>query len=205
MSIDFTNLALAIVAVFGLFGWLRGIRRVAIATGGIFFAMAIVSLIGADLIVSLSRIGIRFHPKALADLSLAALFVFTVYIVQLCGARLMVAPGGLTRRQRLHGLILGLVNGFLIIANAMRYADPYLRSTQDPLTGGWTWRPSLPHLGHPNASTFSLSVAPTDFTLRPSPLLTLYNSLPVALILLFAFLLFVFLGTMYGRVIRARP
>jgi colicin V production protein len=206
MSLDFTNLALAIVVVFGLIGWIRGIRRVAVTTGGIFFGMAVVGLLGADLITSFSKVGIQFHPKTLADLFLALLFVFTVYIVQLGGVLLILGQKNRpsTRRERFNGLLLGLVNGFLVVANAMRYADPYLRATANPTTGGWTWRLPLPRLGHPDAGTFSFSIDPTNLTITPSPLLKIYDSLPTALILLFAFLLFVFVGTLYGRVIRAR-
>jgi hypothetical protein len=206
MNIDFTNLALAIIFIFGVFGWVRGIRRTAVATAGIFFGMTIISLIGQDLIVSLARVGVRFHPATNADLFLAALFAFTVYAVQLFGVRVILGSGTrpADRRERVNGMLLGLVNGFLVVANTMRYADPFVQSTLAGASGGWRFQLLLPHFTHPDAGTFSLTVAPTTVTVTPSPLLRIYDSLPTALILLFAFLVFVFLGTVYGRVMRSR-
>jgi len=204
MSIDFTNLALLVILLFGVFGWIRGIRRIAVATGGIFFAMAVLSVTDRDLIDSLGKLGVRFHPSAQADLFLAGFFLFTLCVVQLGGTLLILGRGRapLDRRQRTGGFVLGLINGFLIIANVLHLADPYLRTTQDPIAGGWTWHLPLPHFSHPDPSTFSVSIAPLRLTITPSPLLQLYTSLPTALILLFLFLTFVFLGTLYGRVIR---
>lgn len=206
MNIDFTNLALAIVFLFGVFGWVRGMRRIAVATAGIFFGMSVISLVGNNLILALERIGITFHPASSANLFLAALFVFTVYAVQLFGVRVIlgpdIRPDG--HRERFNGFLLGLVNGFLIVANTMRYADPFVNSALAGTSGGWRFQLLLPHFDHPAAGTFSLSIAPTIITVTPSPLLRLYDSLPTALILLFAFLVFVFLGTVYGRVMRSR-
>lgn len=206
MSIDFTELALAIVIVFGLFGWLRGIRRVAVTTGGIFFAMVVVSLMGPDLLRSLNHLGIQFQPQEQGDLFLALLFGFTVYIVNLGAGRIILGPksGPITRRQRTTGMGLALLNGFLIVANIVRYADPYLRKVIDRQTGGWTWHIPLPHITHPDGSTIALSIERTALTVTPSPLLKIYDKVPTALILLFAFLTFVFVGTVYGRVIRGR-
>lgn len=206
MTLDFTAIALSIIVVFGAFGWVRGIKRAAIATGGVFFAMVISSLVAGDFATSLARLGIHFHPAMQSDLVLALFFAFTVYIVQL-GAVLLIfgrRPEQVTRRQRFSGMGLGLLNGFLIVANVVRLADPYLRSMLNGKTGGWTWQIPLPHFGHPDPGTFTLSIQSTALTIKPSPLLKIYDSLPLALILLFAFLVFVFVGTMYGRVMRAR-
>jgi hypothetical protein len=71
-------------------------------------------------------------------------------------------------------------------------------------TGGWTWSIPFLHISHPNASTLVLSIQPINFTITPSPVLKIYDTLPTALILLFGFLIFVFVGTAYGRVLRAR-
>lgn len=206
MSLDFTDLALAIIALFGLHGWLRGARRVAVTTGGIFFAMVVVSLMGSDLIRALARVGFAFQPSQQRDLFLAILFAFTVYIVQLGAGRVILGPKGgpLTRQQRLSGLSLGLLNGFLLVANVVRYADPYLRTVIDARTGGWTWRVPFLHIARPDSNSISIAIEQTPITITPSPLLKLYGSLPAALILLFAFLVFVFVGTVYGRVVRGR-
>jgi len=205
MSIDFTGLALAIIAMFGIVGWLRGVRRVAVTTGGVFFAMVVVSLMGPDLVTSLSHLGIRFTVEQ-HDLFLALLFVFTVYVVGLGAGRLILGArtGPLTRQQRLSGVGLGLLNGFLIVANVVRYANTYLQHALNSQTGGWTWHIPMLHITHPNGSTISFSIEPSAITITPSPLLKLYDKLPSALIVLFAFLLFVFVGTMYGRIMRRR-
>jgi uncharacterized membrane protein required for colicin V production len=206
MTLDFTAIALSIIVVFGAFGWVRGVKRAATATGGVFFAMIISSLVSSGFSANLARLGIHLSSAAQADLVLAVFFAFTVYIVQL-GAVLLIfgrRAEELTRRQRLSGMGLGLLNGFLIVANVVRLADPYLSSMLNGKTGGWTWQLPLPHFGHPDPGTFTLSIQPTALTIKPSPLLKIYDSLPLALILLFAFLVFVFVGTMYGRVMRAR-
>jgi hypothetical protein len=86
----------------------------------------------------------------------------------------------------------------------VRYADPYLQTAVDSRTGGWTWHIPFLHLAHPDSSTLAIGIEQTPLTITPSPLLKIYNSLPTALILLFAFLVFVFVGTVYGRVVRGR-
>lgn len=206
MRIDFTDLALAIIALFGVFGWLRGARRVAVTTGGIFFAMVVMSATSADLLQSLQHLNIQFHPKEESALFLAIAFCFIVYVVQLGAGHMILGAknGPLNRQQRVSGIVLGLLNGFLIVANTVRYADPYLRTAIDSSTGGWTVHIPLPHFSHPSSSTLVFSIDPSALTVTPSPLLQIYDKLPTALILLFAFLTFVFVGTMYGRVVRRR-
>ncbi|HVC80882.1 MAG TPA: CvpA family protein [Chloroflexota bacterium] len=206
MSLNFTDFALAIVLVFGLLGWVRGARRVSATTGGIFFAMTVVSLTGPNIIQFLARSGITFHPVAQGDLFLALLFLFTVFIVQLTVRRAILGDGDEmpSRQQRLTGLCLGFLNGFLLVANVVRYADPFLRQSVDTATGGWTWISPLPHLTHASGSSVTLALGPTPISITPSPLLQIYSTLPTALILLFAFVIVVFVGTVYGRVTRGR-
>jgi hypothetical protein len=206
MSLNFTDFALAIVLVFGLLGWVRGARRVSATTGGIFFAMTVVSLTGPNIIQFLARSGITFHPAEHGDLFLALLFLFTVFIVQLTVRRAILGDGDEmpSRRQRLTGLCLGFLNGFLLVANVVRYADPFLRQSVDTATGGWTWISPLPHLTHANGNSVTLALGPTPISITPSPLLQIYSTLPTALILLFAFVIVVFVGTVYSRVTRGR-
>ncbi|HVA92551.1 MAG TPA: CvpA family protein [Chloroflexota bacterium] len=206
MSLNFTELALAIIIVFGVLGWVRGARRVSATTGGIFFAMTVVSVTGPNILQFLARSGITFHPKEHGDLFLALLFLFTVYIVQLTVKRAILGgkDGLPSRQQRLTGLCLGFLNGFLLVANVVRYADPFLRKTVDSATGGWTWLSPFPHLTHASGSSVTLALGPTPISITPSPLLQIYSSLPTALILLFGFLIVVFVGTVYGRVTRGR-
>jgi hypothetical protein len=141
-----------------------------------------------------------------SDLFLAILFVLCVYMVPLAATRLSPAAAAppLTRKQRLSGLALGLVNGLLVIANVIRYANPYLSTVINMRTGGWTWSIPFLHISHPNANTVAFSIQPIDLTITPSPLLKLYDTLPTALILLFCFLIFVFIGTIYGRLLRSK-
>ncbi|MGH2346739.1 MAG: CvpA family protein [Chloroflexota bacterium] len=206
MILNFTEIALSVVVVFGLLGWLRGARRAAATTGGVFFSMTVVSLTGPNILSFLARSGLTFHPKEDGDLFLALLFVFTVYIVQLTVKRAILAgkEGPPSRQQRLTGLVLGFLNGFLLVANVVRYADPYLRKATDNNTGGWTWETPFPHLTHVNGNSITLALGPTPVTITPSPLLQIYSTLPTALILLFGFLSFVFVGTVYGRVVHGR-
>jgi len=206
MSIDFTNLTLAVIVVFGVFGWARGIRRVALATGSIFFAMALVELIGTPLIQELVRLGFAFHPAEEANLLLAALFVFAIYAVYQFGVRVVLGSGSgpRSRSDRVTGALLGLLNGFLVFATAVRYAEPFLTAVQGAQKEGWSTTLLLPHLGHPDAGTFSFSLSQTTITLRPSPMLRSYESVPTAVVILFAFVVLVFLGTAYGRVVRGR-
>jgi uncharacterized membrane protein required for colicin V production len=205
MILNFTELALSVVVLFGIMGWLRGARRAAATTGGIFFSMTVVSLTGPQILQFLARSGLTFHPAADGDLFLAFLFVFTVYIVQLTVKRAILAgrEGPPSRQQRLTGLCLGFLNGFLLVANVVRYADPYLK-TVDNNTGGWTWQTPFPHFTQVSGHSVTLALGPTPITIMPSPLLQIYSTLPTALILLFAFLVFVFVGTVYGRVVQGR-
>lgn len=206
MSIDFTNLTLAVIVVFGVFGWARGIRRVALATFSVFFAMALIELIGSPLTQELVRLGFVFHPAQESDLLQSVLFVFAVYVVYLFAVRLVLGAGSGPRNRgdRATGLLLGLLNGFLVFATAVRYAEPFLTAVQSAKTGGWSTTLVLPRLGHPDAGTFSLSISQTTITLLPSPMLRSYESVPTAVVMLFAFVVLVFLGTAYGRVVRSR-
>ncbi len=206
MILNFTDLALSVVVVFGILGWARGARRAAATTGGVFFSMTVVSLTGPQILEFLARGGLTFHPKEDGDLFLAFLFVFTVYIVQLTVRRAILAgkEGPPSRQQRLTGIFLGFLNGFLLVANVVRYADPYLTKTVDTNTGGWTWQTPFPHLSRIGDNSITLSLGPTPITITPSPLLQIYSTLPTALILLFAFLVFVFVGTVYGRIVQGR-
>lgn len=206
MTIDFSTLAFALIAVFGIFGWIRGVRRVAVATGGVFFAMAVVDLMGSQFIAQLKKVGLNFNPATVSNLFLAVLFVFTVYMVQLFGVKMVLGSGAgpRSRQDHLNGLILGLVNGFLIVANTVRYANPYLLATQSAPGSGWSLHVLLPHFSHPDAGTFTVGIAPTILTITPSPLVNMYNTLPTAVVFLFAFLVFVFMGTLYGRIMRGR-
>jgi hypothetical protein len=206
MSLNFTEIAIGLIGAFAALGWIRGARRAAVTSGCIFFAMVLIGLIGPDLVQMINRSGLKFHPPEEADLFLAILFALTVYMVRLAAIRVVGGPqsSGLTRRQRVSGLLLGLLNGFLLVANVIRQADPYLRSVLNAQTGGWTWHVPLPHVSQAHGSSVTVSIVSSPLTITPSPLLNIYSTLPTALLLLFGFLIFVFVGTVYGRVAHVR-
>jgi Colicin V production protein len=206
MSLNFTEIAIGLIGVFAALGWIRGARRAAVTMGGIFFAMVLIGLIGSDLVRVLGQSGFKFHPPELANLFLAILFAFIVYVVRLAATRVIGdgPPGRLTRRQRVSGLCMGLLNGFLLVANIVREADPYLQSVVNARTGGWTWHVPLLHISQAQGSSVTVSIQMSPLTITPSPLLNIYSTLPTALVLLFGFLIFVFVGTVYGRVVHAR-
>ncbi|MDB5076351.1 MAG: hypothetical protein JWO42_2530 [Chloroflexi bacterium] len=206
MNLNFTQIALSVIGIFVLLGWLRGPRRAAITSGSIFFSMVLVSLMGADLVRVVKSSGLKFHPPQQSDLFLAIFFVVTVYVVRLGASRIIDGSQGgqVTGRQRWSGALLGLLNGFLLVANFIRYANPYLNSVASATTGGWTWHIPLPQISQAHGSSITFAIQSVAVTVTPSPLLNIYNTIPTALILLFAFLIFVFVGTLYGRVIRPR-
>jgi hypothetical protein len=176
-----------------------------LATGALFFALALIYLIGQQLIAEVTKVSGPLHPPSLSGLLLAICFLITSSVVQLAGSRLMAHQSGtsLTRRERFNGAGLGLLNGLLLVANAMRFAAPFLRAVEDTRIGGWSAQLLLPHLGHPDPSTFSVSMLPTTLIITPSPLLAFYNAVPIPLVFLVAFLVFIFVGSVYGRALRA--
>src|SRR5437764_11730545 len=130
MVVSFADILLVVIALFGLFGLFRGIRAGALTTGAIFFAFVVVVFAG-DLVIGVAR---RFDvPLTTPDtqaLFKAALFVFTLFMAGRLLATLAAVPTrALTRRERLWGLVLGLLNGFFIMAIVERYLIAVIQAT----------------------------------------------------------------------------
>ena len=210
MSISFTDIAILIILVFGIVGSFRGGKYVALITGAVFFAMALVATSSDVFLSTANRLGLHLVKHADRALFLAFLFVLTILLVQSTITR--VIPGltitrpkykELSREAKVWGFLINLFNGFLIVATVVHYSSPYLSANLPARAGGWAF--SLPTLQFNSGDNFiGLSIKPSTLVVTPSPLLTLYEHVPTALILLFLVLAFVFVGSLYGRMNRLR-
>jgi hypothetical protein len=98
--------------------------------------------------------------------------------------------------------VLGLLNGFFIVAIIERYLITVIQTA----AGKSMVSVGVPALsiGHAAPDTWSVRLVPSSFTLLPASSGDLWTRLPLALVLLVLFLAFVFVGTIYGRVNRSR-
>ena len=203
MVVSFADILLVIIAVFGIFGVFRGVRAGALTTGAVFFAFVVVVLAGDLVIDVFRRLGVPFAPDTRA-LFKAALFVFTLLMASRVLAAVVAVPKrALSRREKLWGLVLGLLNGFFIVAIIERYLITVIQAT----AGKSMVSVGVPALsiGHAAPDTWSVRLVPSSFTLLPPASSgDLWTRLPLALVLLLLFLAFVFVGTIYGRVNRRR-
>jgi hypothetical protein len=203
MVVSFADILLVIIAVFGIFGVFRGVRTGALTTGAIFFAFVVVVLAGDLVIDVFRRLGVPFAPDTRA-LFKAALFVFTLLMASRVLAAVAAVPKrALSRREKLWGLVLGLLNGFFIVSIIERYLITVIQTT----AGKSMVSVGVPALsfGHAAPDTWSVRLVPSSFTLLPPASSgDLWTRLPLALVLLLLFLAFVFVGTIYGRVNRRR-
>src|SRR6266516_4685421 len=113
----------------------------------------------------------------------------------------VVPKRAVTRREKLWGLVLGLLNGFFIVAIVERYLVTMIQASaaRSRVSVGV---PAL-SFGHPTPDTWSVRLVSSSFTLLPpAPSGDLWTRLPLALVVLVLFLAFVFVGTIYGRVSR---
>jgi hypothetical protein len=210
MIVSFTEIAILIILLFGLVGMMRGGRYVIATTAAVFFAMALVATSSAVFLSTANHLGLHLVKHSDRSLFLAFLFVGTILLVQSTITR--VVPGlTLTRPKfrelsgaaKVWGFLIGLLNGFLIVATVVHYASPYLSENLATRTGGWAF--SLPTLQFDHGQNWiNLTIKPSTLVVMPSPLLGLYEQVPTALILLFVLLGFVFIGSLYGRMNRLR-
>ncbi len=206
MSISFTDITILVILLFGLFGLFRGGRYVALTTAAVFFAMALVATSSSVFLTAATRLGLKLANTADQQLFLAILFTLTIVLVQSSIGR--IVPGlnlsrpkyrDLKRDAKLWGFLIGCLNGFLIVATIVHYSTPYLTLNLPARSGGWAF--SLPTLQfqHPDSHTLALSIQQSTLVITPSPLLSLYENVPTALVLLFLLLAVVFIGSIYSR------
>ena len=202
MVVSLADILLVVIAVFGVFGIFRGVRAGALTTGAIFFAFVVVVFAGDLVIGVFRRLGVPLTPPDTRALFKAALFVFTLLMASRVLAAIAAVPRrALSRREKLWGLVLGLLNGFFIVAIIERYLVAVIQASaaRSRVSVGV---PAL-SFGHPTPDTWSVHLVSSSFTLLPPASSgDLWTRLPLALVLLLLFLAFVFVGTIYGRVNR---
>jgi hypothetical protein len=202
MVVSFADILLVIIAVFGIFGVFRGVRAGALTTGAIFFAFVVVVFAGDLVIDVFRRLGVPFTTPDAQALFKAALFIFTLLMAgRVLAAILAVPKRALSRREKLWGLALGLLNGFFIVAIIERYLIVAIQAT----AGKSMVSVGVPALSfdHTTPDTWTVRLVPSAFTLLPPTAGgDLWARLPLALVVLVLFLAFVFVGTVYGRVNR---
>ena len=203
MVISFADILLLVIAFFGVYSLFRGARASALTTGAICFAFVVVILSGSLIILGFQRLGLALKTPDTQAVFLAALFVFTAFMANRVLRRIVpVATRGLSRSERLWGFLLGLLNGFFVMAMIQHYLNAVLVANAKPnVSVGF---PAL-SFSHPTPNSWSLSFVPSTFTLLPpAPTADLWAKLPVALVLLLLFLAFVFAGSVYNRLSGSR-
>lgn len=198
------EILLVVILYIGVWGSFRGVRAFSIMTGAIFFAL-VVLLVSGDIAVQFARqIGLPLIGVDSQDVFKIILFLFIVAIATFALGRITTPPGPKTRADKLWGLGLGLLNGFLIAAVIDRYLTDAIQSAS-PLGTVSVGIPSVV-FAHPSANTWQVSFVSNTVTLLPSsgPSTNLWTKVPYALLLLLLFLAFVFVATLYGRLNRSK-
>ncbi len=211
MTINFTDIAILIIVLFGLYGSLRGGKYVALTMGAVFFAMALVATAGDAFLATANKLGLRLTQRPDRALFLAFLFVATIFLVQNSIGRLI--PGlavtrskwkELSRETKIWGFLIGLLNGFLVVSIVVHYISPWLDQHLPARSGGWAFDLPTLQFHRPNSNAITLSIEPSTLVVTPSPLIGLYEKVPAALVLLFLLLIFAFIGSLYSRMNRLR-
>ncbi len=204
MVISAAEIFLVIIVIFGVFGVARGVRATALTTGAIFFAIVVMLLSGGLIVASLQKLGFALAGLDTQDIFLAVLFVVIVAMAAYALGRLVDVPrrGG-TRKDKLQGGALGLLNGFLITAMIDRYITEAI-GVGSP--GGLSVGVPGIAFSHPTPNTWSVSFIANPLTLTPGggSGADLWSKLPYALLLLLLFIAIVFVGTVYGRLNRSK-
>lgn len=205
MTLSFADLLFVVIAFFGLVGAIRGVRSIALMLGAIFFAIVVVTFAGDTFINGFNRIGASLTTADTQAMFKAGLFIFAAWMATVVLGRIVNPPTKeLPRSQRFYGLLVGLLNGFLIMAVLQQYMSAIIQAAAK---GGKPVSVGVPSLifSHPTPSTWSVSLQPSTFTLLPpTSNTTLWDKLPVALVLLVVFLAFIFAGSVYTRVSGSR-
>ncbi|HZS91979.1 MAG TPA: hypothetical protein VFE42_31405 [Chloroflexota bacterium] len=199
MVIGYGVILAVVIAFFGLYSVIRGVRSTALTTAAICFAFVVVVLSGSLLTDAFQRLGLVLNTPDTQAVFLAILFIFTLLATNRALKNIVPVPTrGLTRGERLGGLGLGLLNGFFVMAMIQHYLNSVLVAA----AGGSNVSVGVPALSfsHPTPDTWSVKLIPTTFTLLPpSPSSDLWAKVPVALVLLLLLLAFIFFGTLYNR------
>src|ERR687884_1119657 len=190
MVVSFVDILLGVIAVFGVVGIFRGIRAGALTTGAIFFAFVVVVFAGDLVIGVFQRLGVPLATPDTQAFFKAVLFVFTLLMAsRVLSAVAPVPRRALSRREKLWGLVLGLLNGFFIVAILARYLITVIQAT----AGKSMVSVGVPALsiGHAAPDTWSVRLVPSTFTLLPAGSSgDLWTRLPLALVFLVLFLAF---------------
>lgn len=204
MVVSFADILLLVIAFFGVYYVFRGVRAAALTTGAICFAFVVVVLSGSLIMAAFSRLGLALNTPDTQAVFQAALFIFAAFTANRMLASIVRVPRkGLPRAERVWGFVLGLLNGFFVMAMIQHYLNTVIQAT----TGGASVSLGVPALkfSHPAPNSWSISFEPSTFTLLPTtPSADLWAKLPVALVLLLLFLGFVFAGTLYNRLSGSR-
>lgn len=199
MVLTFAQLLLVVIGLFGLFSLVRGVRAAALTTGAISFAFVVVVLSGDIVMAALRRLGVPLDTTDTQSVFLAVLFIFIAIMSNRVLARIVEVPRrGLPRSEHAWGFVLGLLNGFFVMAMVQHYLNDVISAAR----GRGHVSVGVPALSfsHPTPNSWSVSFVPSTFTLLPpTPSADLWAKLPIALVLIVLFLAFVFAGTLYNR------
>jgi uncharacterized membrane protein required for colicin V production len=204
MVVSFGDALLVVIGFFGILGAIRGVRAAALTTGAICFAFVVVVLAGSLVMDGFRKLGFNLSSADTQAAFEAALFVFTAFMANRVIASIVGLPrSGFARSERIWGFVLGLLNGFFVMAMIQHYLSAVLSAA----AGRANVSVGVPALSfsHPTADSWSVKLVPSTFTfLPPTPSADLWAKLPVALVLLLLFLGFVFAGTLYNRLSGSR-
>lgn len=205
MVINFAAVLTLGILLLGVLGFVRGVRIAALTTAAVFFALVVIIFSGGILISGFRRVGLPISGIDGESFFLLLLFIFSLSMATLVLRRIIAVPDGdVSRHDKGWGFVLGLLNGFLIMAVIEHYIAQAAQAALPPGSPVQVGIPSLA-FGHPAGNTWSISLLSTPFTLMPAGSnADLWTKIPMALLLLLLFLGFVFVGTVYGRLSRGR-
>jgi len=201
--ISFTSLLVVGIALFGIVGAFQGLRAAALTTGAIFFGLVAILIASGIVSTIFRKLGLPINsPGGTAILDIF-LFIFCVVMGSIVFRRIIDVPlDDVARRDRLWGLFLGLINGFLFMAVIEHFIARAAAATQN----GSTATVGIPSLiiSHPQSNRWVFTIGMNGLSLLPAGSNSdLWAKLPLAILLLLLFLGFVFIGSLYGRLSRS--
>jgi uncharacterized membrane protein required for colicin V production len=163
------------IAMFGVIGFLRGWTKEIVATAGIILALFMTWQFSSILIQPLTQ---GAQPEQLFYLYTGILLLVTFFAYQTPGTAARLSDGRMwsSRREglqeRLLGLVIGAVNGYLVVGSIWYYLD-------------WTLYPFAPFITAPPPGSASASMV----TSLPLIFLVQGNLLTVLVVVLFLFVI----------------